>query len=178
MQMRHVLRGAWCDCIGYIIPFSHAPNCADGAFYLAPLSRPKEENCWFKRTPPGRCKLAEVVSHLMKSAGILVYFTNHSLRATATTRFYDDQVIEATIMERTGHRSTDGVRAYKRTSDKLKKLSSNVLNQSSAKNLRTEGGSEAVVADTNKHDLACACVARECKACFALKKRPVPLFLG
>ncbi len=46
-------------------------------------------------------------------------------------------------MERTGHRSTDGVRAYKRTSDKLKELSSNVLNQSRAKKLRMEGSSEA-----------------------------------
>ena len=32
-------------------------------------------------------------------------------------------------MERTGHRSTDGVRAYKRSSEKLKELSSNVLNR-------------------------------------------------
>ena len=100
----------------------------DHAFYLAPLSRPKE-NCRFKRTPLGHCKLAEVVPRLMKSAGILGYFTNHSLRATATTRLYDALVDEATIMERTGHRSTDGVRAYKRTSEKLKESSSNVLNQ-------------------------------------------------
>ncbi len=75
------------------------------------LSRPKE-NSWFKRTLLGHCKLAEVVSHLMKSAGIPGYFTNHSLPATATTRLYLNQVDEATIKERTGHRSTDGVRAY------------------------------------------------------------------
>ena len=65
----------------------------------------------------------------MKSAGVPGYFTNHSLRVTAATRLYDAQVDEATIMERTGHRSTDGVRAYKRASEKLKELSSNVLNQ-------------------------------------------------
>ena len=65
----------------------------------------------------------------MKNAGIPGYFTNHSLRATATTRLYDAQVDEATIMERTGHRSSDGVRAYKRSSEKLKELSSNVLNK-------------------------------------------------
>ena len=104
------------------------PDRPDHAFYLAPLVRPKE-NCWFKRTPLGHCKLAEVVSRLMKSAGVLGYFTNHSLRVTAATRVYDAQVDEATIMERTGHRSTDGVRAYKRASEKLKELSSNVLNQ-------------------------------------------------
>ena len=64
----------------------------------------------------------------MKSASIPGYFTNHSLRATATTRLYDAQVDEATIMERTGHRSVKGVRAYKRSIDKLRELSSSVLN--------------------------------------------------
>ncbi len=58
-------------------------------------------------------------------------------------------------MESTSHRSTDGVRAYKRISNKVKELSFNLLNQSSANKLRTEGGSEAVVADTVKLDLAC-----------------------
>ena len=99
----------------------------DNAFYLAPLAHPKE-NCWFKRVPLGHCKLAEVVPRLMKSASIPGYFTNHSLRVTAATRLYDAQVDEATIMERTGHRSVEGIRTYKRTSDKLKELSSNILN--------------------------------------------------
>ncbi len=114
-------------------------NRPDGAFYLAPLACPKER-CWFKRAPLGHCKLAAVVPRLMKSAGIEGYFTNHSLRATATTRLYDAQVDEATIMQRTGHRSTDGVRAYKRTSEKMKELSSNVLNhgQPSTKKLKVD----------------------------------------
>ena len=63
----------------------------------------------------------------MKAAGIPGYFTNHSLCATTTTWLYEAQVDEATIMERTG--STGGVWVYKRSSDELKKLSSNVLNQ-------------------------------------------------
>ena len=73
--------------------------------------------------------LAGVVPRLMKTADIPGYFTNHSLRVTATTRLYDAQVDKATIMEQGGHRSTDGVRAYKRSSEKLKELSSNVLNR-------------------------------------------------
>ena len=105
------------------------PDRPDDAFYLAPFVHPKE-NCWFKRTPLGHCKLAMVVvSRLTKSAGVPGYFTNHSLRVTAATWLYDAQVDEATIMERTSHRSTDGVRAYKRASEKLKELSSNVPNQ-------------------------------------------------
>ena len=64
----------------------------------------------------------------MRSASIPGYFTNHSLRVTAATRLYDAEVDEATIMERTGHRSVEGIRTYKRASDKLKQFSSNVLN--------------------------------------------------
>ena len=70
--------------------------------------------------------MAEVVPRLMKTASIPGYFTNYSLRITAATRLYDVQVDEATIMERTGHRSVEGIRTYKRTSDKLKELSSNM----------------------------------------------------
>ena len=65
----------------------------------------------------------------MRSAGIPGYFTNHSLRVTAATRLYDARVDEDTIMQRTGHRSSQGVRMYKRETEKLKELSSNVLNQ-------------------------------------------------
>ena len=64
----------------------------------------------------------------MKAANIQGYFTNHSLRVTAATRMYDAQLDEATIMSRTGHRSVDGVRAYKRTTNRLQELSSAVLN--------------------------------------------------
>ena len=83
--------------------------------------------------PLGHYKLAEVVPRLMKSASIPGYFTNHSLRVTAATQLYDPQVDEATIMERTGHRSVEGIRIYKRTSDKLKELPSNILNHDNQK---------------------------------------------
>jgi len=67
----------------------------------------------------------------MRSASIPGYFTNHSLRVTAATRLYDAEVDEATMMDRTGHRSVEGIRTYKRASEKLRQLSSNVLNQNS-----------------------------------------------
>ena len=104
------------------------PDRPDHAFYLTPLVRPKEK-CWFKKVPLGHNKLANVVPRLMKSAGIEGYFTNHSLRATVTTRLYEADVDEATIMERTGHQSVGGVRSYKRDSAKLNELASNVLNE-------------------------------------------------
>jgi len=112
-------------------------QCPDNAFYLAPLPYPAKD-CWFKKVPLGHSKLAGVIPRLMKNASIPGYFTNHSLRATCTTRLYDGQVDEASIMERTGHRSIEGVRAYKRSTDKLKELSSNVLNRTDSKKTKME----------------------------------------
>lgn len=51
------------------------------------------------------------------SAGISGFRTNHSLRATSATRLYAAGVEEQLIMERTGHRSVEGVRSFKCTSD-------------------------------------------------------------
>ncbi len=42
-------------------------------------------------------------------------YTNHSLRATSTTRLFASNVPERVIQEKTGHRSMAGLRAYERT---------------------------------------------------------------
>ena len=107
-----------------------------------------KENCWFKKAAVGHNKLADVVCQLMRSANIKGYFTNHSLRATAVTRLYEAEIDEATIMERTGHRSTDGVRAYKRESRKLKEISSNVLNQCKKTKVETSCETENAASTT------------------------------
>ena len=69
-------------------------DCPDGALYLTPLKNPTQE-CWYRRIPIGHNKLADTVPCLMREAGIDGYFTNHSLRVTATTRLYDSQINEA-----------------------------------------------------------------------------------
>ena len=51
---------------------------------------------------------------------------NHSLRATAATRLYQSGIDEQLVMERTGHRSLEGVRSYKRTSDTQREVSSDI----------------------------------------------------
>ena len=104
------------------------PSCRpNDALYLTPLKNPME-GCWYSRVPIGHNKLADTVPRLMRDAGIPGYFTNHSLRATATTRMYDAQLDEASIMQRTGHRSVQGVRTYKRTTEKLAELTPTILN--------------------------------------------------
>ena len=97
------------------------------AFYLTPLGRPKE-SVWYSRTPLGHNVLGKIVTDMMKQAGYDGHYTNHSLRVSLATRLFDAQVDEQLIMSRTGHSSTDGVRAYKRASSHLKKVTSDVLN--------------------------------------------------
>ena len=92
--------------------------------YLTPLSKPKGK-VWYSKVPMGHNTLGKII---MKEAGFEGHYTNHSLRVTSATRLFDAEVDEQLIMTRTGHSSTDGVRAYKRTSDKLRQLTSDVLN--------------------------------------------------
>ena len=87
----------------------------NNAFYLTPLLKPSD-SCWFSCVPIGKNKLSNAVASMCKSAGIEGYKTNHSLRATAATRLYSSSVDEQLVMERTGHRSTEEIRSYKRTS--------------------------------------------------------------
>ena len=75
--------------------------------------------------------LGNTVKRLCEKAGLSGYFTNHSLRATCTTRLFENNVDEQLIMQRTGHSTTSGVCLYKRIGEKLKAITSDVLNGSS-----------------------------------------------
>ena len=105
------------------------PKTSKNAFYLQPLRNPTP-HCWYSQEPLGHNKLAGTVSRLCKSAGIKGFKTNHSLRVTNATRLYSSGTDEQLIMERTGHRSTDGVRPYKRTSEEQQIAISDILNRS------------------------------------------------
>ena len=102
-------------------------NRPDNTFYLSPLSNPKP-TCWYLRAPLGHNKLRNAVADMCKQAGIPGYHTNHSLRATAATRLYHAGVDEQMVMERTGHRSLEGVRTYKHTSKQQRAAISDILN--------------------------------------------------
>ena len=79
--------------------------------------------------PLGHNPLAKTVSKICSSAGILATCkTNHSLRAMSTSGLYHSGVDEQLIMERTGHKSTDDVRSYKRTTENQGEALSDILN--------------------------------------------------
>jgi hypothetical protein len=85
-------------------------------FYLQPSKNPTN-SVWYTSRPLGKNSLSKFLAQICADAGIEGKKTNHSLRATCATRLYQAGVEEQQIMERTGHRSVAGVRAYKRTSD-------------------------------------------------------------
>ena len=99
------------------------------AFYLRPANHPTT-SCWYSKQPQGHTKLSTTVAWLCASAGIKGHKTNHSLRATTTTRLYHSGVDEQLEMERTGHRSLEGVRSYNRKSDTQREALSDILNHS------------------------------------------------
>ena len=103
------------------------PDCKPTAFYLTPLRKPKS-TIWFSSTPVGHNTLNNTVKRLCKAAGIEGFKTNHSLRVSAATRLFRSGVDEQLIMSRTGHRSLDGVRTYKRVSEEQKMALSSILN--------------------------------------------------
>ena len=109
---------------------SHVPlETSDNSFYLRPLQKPKG-NIWYYKKAAGRETLGNVVKKVMGNAGFDGHFTNHSLRRSCATNLYDNGVPEQVIQETTGHRSVEGVRAYKRTSSAMKRKMSAILNQS------------------------------------------------
>ena len=91
------------------------------AFYLKPLNKPTDDR-WYSSVAIGHNVLDSMVRDMYK--------TNHSLRATTATRLLHAGVDEQLIMERTGHRSTDGVRSYKRTSIEQQQVLSDIVNLS------------------------------------------------
>ena len=104
----------------------------NNAFYLIPLTKPSD-TCWFSRVPLGCNKLSNAVASMCKLAGIQGFKTNHSLWATAATCLYSSGINEQLVMERTGHRSTEGIRSYKRTSTEQQVAVSDILNNVSKK---------------------------------------------
>lgn len=119
----------WCFVHLFKLYMSLCPdNALDHALYLRPANHPTA-NCWYSKQPLRHTTLSKTVARLCTCAGIHGHKTNHSLRATTTSRFYHSGVDEQLVMERTGHSSLEGVRSYKRTSEAQREALSDILNR-------------------------------------------------
>ena len=97
-------------------------------FYLQPLPAvpPDPQSPWFRNQPVGKNTLSTMVKDMFEEAGIQGK-TNHSLRATGVTDMYRAGVPEKLMLERTGHRSLDGLRAYEKSSIEQHQSVSNIM---------------------------------------------------
>ena len=64
--------------------------------------------------PVGVNTLRNIVRNFCTEAGFEGQYTSHSDKVTCATELFKNNVDEQLIMQQTGHRSTDAVRAYKR----------------------------------------------------------------
>ena len=95
------------------------------AFYLQPWKK-FFRKAWYLNRPVGLNKLRSAVGAMCHAAGLPGHYTNHSLRSTAATKLYQNNVDEQIIMEITGHRSM-AIRSYKRTSERQRKQASKCI---------------------------------------------------
>ncbi len=87
------------------------PKTTD-VFYIRSLK--KYSTVWYSAVPVGNNTLRGFMKRLCATSGVEGHKTNHSCRATCTTRLYESGFDDHSIMRRTGHRSSDGLKPYKR----------------------------------------------------------------
>lgn len=73
-------------------------------------------------------KLKGLMKEIAGKAGLEGNFTNHSGKRTCATQLYQAGIDEQEIMSRTGHRSEEAVRKYKRSNSALQERVSEDLN--------------------------------------------------
>lgn len=108
------------------VRFSPLGNDDSTAFYLR--TNPNWQTCplWYTRQPIGKNLLNDYLKNLMKNAGFIGNFTNHSLRATTCTRLFQSDCPEQLIAEQTGH-SSNAIRRYKKSNLAQKRQVSDML---------------------------------------------------
>ena len=117
----------------------HRPTNLDVvAFYLTPLKKP-QGMVWYSHILVGHNTLSSTVKRICAAGGVGGYKTNHSLRVTLATRLFQNGAEEQLIMGVTGHRSTEGVRLYKRVSSEQREALSDVLNTATNGKTPTNG---------------------------------------
>ena len=109
---------------------SKCPQEPATEFFFLQSKKNFTDKQWYNNCMVGHNPLGTTIKRLCSIAGITGRKTNHSLRATAATRLFQKGIDEQLIMKVTGHRSIDGVRAYKRPSIEQFKEISGVLQKS------------------------------------------------
>ena len=107
------------------------------SFNFKPLQKFSTEGVWYSKQPIGHKTFSKMIANLCSKAVIKGFKTSHSLRATTASRLYHNGIDKQLIMERTGHRSLDGVRLYKRTNEEQQIAISRTLQKSTSTATKT-----------------------------------------
>ena len=132
-------------CVVYLLKlyYSQLPeHNGDERFYFQPKeAKPRLDldGPWFKKQHVGRNTLSKMVGSMCDEAGI-ERKTNHSLRATETTRMFKAGVPEKLIQQRTGHRSVDSLCVYERASAEQQEAVSEILSTTESINYKSALG--------------------------------------
>ena len=104
------------------------------AFYLRPLiNTPEPGKAWYVNVPVGINTLRVMMTKMSEKGCLTTKYTNHSLRATSTSRLFASNVPEKLIQEKSGHRSLAGLRAYERTTQQQEQSMTKILDSSQLK---------------------------------------------
>ncbi|GBC49482.2 activating transcription factor 7-interacting protein 1 isoform X1 [Rhizophagus irregularis DAOM 181602=DAOM 197198] len=105
-------------CSDIQLYLSKRPPSGDENFYLQPNNTSwLETNIWYKTDHIGKNKLGNFMKKIGRETQIdipIELLSNHSGRKTATQILQDQEVPEQAIMQLTGHKNVQGVRAYKK----------------------------------------------------------------
>ncbi|CAG2237039.1 unnamed protein product [Mytilus edulis] len=124
-DIKHYARGPRC-----IVDFyeTYLKAIGSGVFYRKPLISDVQDKHRYGKSALGVNKLNGLMREMCEKGGLVGNFTNHSGKRTCATALYQAGIDEQQIMERTGHRSTKGVRTYKTANSNIQKRVSDVLN--------------------------------------------------
>jgi hypothetical protein len=120
------------------------------SFYLRPLKdRPTDESKpWYANIPVGVNTMKGMLPKMSEEAGTKSRYTNHSLRATSTTRLFNSEVQEKIIQEKSGHRSLAGLRAYEKVTVEQERNVTRILTE----NTNVDGNKCHDVKDDHKEN--------------------------
>ncbi|GBC10894.2 zinc finger MYM-type protein 2-like [Rhizophagus irregularis DAOM 181602=DAOM 197198] len=106
------------DDIKYYL--SKRPDLSEDNFYLQPNPSWLENGIWYKTSHIGKNRLNKFMQNIGRETQIdipIELLSNHSGRKTATQVLQDEEIPEQAIMQLTGHKSVQGVRAYKKINE-------------------------------------------------------------
>jgi hypothetical protein len=117
-------------CSDIQLYLSKRPPSADENFYLQPNPSWLETGIWYRTAHVGKNKLGKFMQKIGRETQTdipIELLSNHSGRKTATQVLQDQEIPEQAIMQLTGHKSVQGVRAYKKVNEKQQLNTLNTL---------------------------------------------------